>query len=122
MATLTLIRGLPGSGKSTLAKTLDAKHLEADMYFERKGHYHFDPSKLHMAHRWCRMQTEKYLRQGMNVVVSNTFIQKWEMRPYLKLAEKYDAQLIIEICRSNYGNIHDVEEATLIKMQSRWEE
>jgi len=56
MKELLLLRGLPGSGKSTLAKLLGGEHIEADMYFMKDGEYHFDGSKLKIAHEWCRNQ------------------------------------------------------------------
>lgn len=121
MQKLYLIRGLPGSGKSTLAKSINARHVEADMYFERHGKYHFQPTLLPQAHKWCKEQTENYLKKGFDVVVSNTFIQHWEMQPYKKLAKKYHVQLIVKVCENNYGNIHDVPENTIKKMKQNWE-
>ncbi len=77
--TLTLIRGLPGSGKSTLAKTFtDATHLEADMYFvDKHGDYHYDATKVRLAHNWCQEETQGALLRGESVVISNTFIRCW---------------------------------------------
>lgn len=121
MQKLYLIRGLPGSGKSTLAKSSNARHVETDMYFERKGKYCFQPTLLPQAHKWCRQQVEKHLKNGFDVVVSNTFVQQWEMKPYKVLAQKYNAELIIKVCRKNFGNIHDVPEDTLDKMKRNWE-
>lgn len=123
MQTLTLIRGLPGSGKSTLAKTLPAQHVEADMYFVGDdGVYRFNRLKLKCAHSWCQERTEQWLKAGRNVVVSNTFIQKWEMDAYRQLARRYNVKLIISICRNSYSNIHGVDEATLARMRRQWQE
>lgn len=120
---LTLIRGLPGSGKSTLAKTIEAVHLEADMYFvNEKGIYNFDPVLLAKAHYWCREKCEQLLQQGQSVVVSNTFIKQWEMDAYRALASKYKAMLKIKICSGNFKNIHNVPRNTLIKMKRGWED
>ncbi len=121
MQTLYLIRGLPGSGKSTLAKSLDAKHVETDMFFEKKGQYSFQPTLLPRAHKWCRQQVEMYLKSGFDVVVSNTFVQQWEMKPYKELAQKYNVELIIKVCRKNFGNIHNVPEDTIKRMRRNWE-
>ncbi len=109
MLTLTLIRGLPGSGKSTLAKTLKGVHLEADMYFvNSNGEYQYRPEAIGDAHQWCQNQTDYWLNQGKNVVVSNTFVKHWEMSVYKKLARKYKAKLVFFVCRESYGNIHGV--------------
>jgi predicted kinase len=120
---LTLIRGLPGSGKSTLARNLDAIHLEADQFFiQKNGVYLFKPLKLKAAHKWCQNQCEYHLKQGNNVVVSNTFVKRWELEPYLNFAKQYNANLIIKTCTEKYSSIHDVSEKTIQKMSESWEE
>ncbi|RJX72897.1 ATP-binding protein [Vibrio sinensis] len=124
---LTLIRGLPGSGKSTLAKALamdgvNTIHLEADMYFvNSQGEYHFDPSQLPNAHQWCQQQTEQGLRSKQNVVVSNTFVRRWEIVPYWRLAKQYRAQFEIIECQGDYGNIHGVDASVITTMKKRWQ-
>jgi len=120
---LTLIRGLPGSGKSTLASKLNAIHLEADQFFiQENGVYLFNQPKLKAAHKWCQNQCEYHLKQGHDVVVSNTFVRRWELEPYLKLAKQYNASLIIKTCTEKYANIHDVSENAIQKMSESWEE
>jgi predicted kinase len=124
---LILIRGISGSGKTTHAKELikenpTLSHYEADMYFYRNGKYQFDPSKLKQAHHWCKTQTENDLQNGKSVIVSNTFTQKWEMEPYIQLARKYDADIVIKKATGNYQNVHGVPDEVLEKMRSRWED
>lgn len=120
---LTLIRGLPGSGKSTLARKLDAIHLEADQFFiQENGVYQFLPHKLKDAHKWCQSQCKYHLSKGNDVVVSNTFVRRWELEPYLKLAKQYNANLVIKTCTEKYLSIHDVSEDTVRKMSESWEE
>ncbi len=122
MAILTLIRGLPGSGKSTLAKTISAKHFEADQFFEdEQGHYHFDPSKLKAAHRWCELQTERCLFHGEDVVVANTFVKLWELAPYVELAKHYAAELVVKECHGQYANVHGVPQASIERMAQEWQ-
>lgn len=119
---LTLIRGLPGSGKSTLAKTLNAVHLEADMYFiNKQGEYRFDPKRLKEAHLWCQQQCKHYLSRGENVVVANTFIEHWEMQAYRQLAKLFNARLIIKVCTGHYKNSHDVDLLSINKMKKNWQ-
>lgn len=126
MTKLTIIRGLPGSGKSTLAKKLAAEqgavHCEADMYFMNNGQYVFAPSKLRHAHKWCQDFAESNLRAGNNVIVSNTFTQKWEMKAYIDAAQSTGAEVEIITATGNYGSIHDVPTASIERMRDRWED
>jgi len=126
--TLTLIRGIPGSGKSTLAKKLVQEatdklvHLEADMFFiDNNGDYHFQPAQLSDAHQWCQQQCRLLLKQKQSVIVSNTFIMQWELKPYRQFAKKYNARLVIKTCTGNYNSIHNVPVTTLKKMKQQWQ-
>ncbi|WP_221074066.1 ATP-binding protein [Agarivorans aestuarii] len=120
---LTLIRGLPGSGKSTLAATLDAVHLEADMYFvDKQGTYNYCAEDIGLAHQWCQQQTEYHLAKGSNVVVANTFVKQWEMQVYRELADKYQAKLEVRVCSAVYPNIHGVSQETIESMRANWED
>lgn len=122
MKDLILLRGLPGSGKSTLAKRICNQHVEADMYFLQDGEYKFDASKLKQAHEWCKNQTEEYMLQGYNVVVSNTFTQEKELEPYYQLAKKYGYRVHSLIVENRHGGVneHDVPQDTLEKMKNRF--
>lgn len=122
MAKLTLIRGLPGSGKSTIAKRLaeetGACHFEADMYFMFDGYYLYDKSNIRHAHRWCQNQTLKALNSGLNVVVSNTFTELWELQAYL------DMNFPVEVLKATgtFKNKHDVPDSVIRNMNNRWED
>lgn len=121
---LYISRGIPGSGKSTFAKSLGISHIEADMYFidSETDEYKFDATKLKQAHNWCQERTEGYMLLGLNVVVSNTFTQEWEMEAYYKLAEKYGYivfSIIVEN-RHNGVNQHNVPEEVLTNMKNRF--
>lgn len=119
---LILVRGLPGSGKSTLAQSMDAVHVEADMYFIMdNGDYCFESSKLKYAHEWCLKQAKLNLRAGRNVVVSNTFVQYWELKPYLDLAEHLDVEYRIICCVGSFGSLHNIDHKTQTKMKNKWQ-
>ena len=123
MKELFLLRGLPGAGKSTLAKMICSQHVEADMFFIQDGEYKFDASKLKQAHAWCQDKTEVWMRNGYNVVVSNTFTQEWEMEAYYKSAEKYGYQVHSLVVENRHGGIneHGVPADKLEQMKNRFE-
>lgn len=120
---LILVRGIPGSGKSTFAKMICNQHVEADMYFIQDGEYKFDASKINEAHAWCQNKTEEWMKKGYNVVVSNTFTQKWEMQKYYEMAEKYGYRIYSVIMENKHNGInsHGVPEEKITQMKNRFE-
>lgn len=133
MAKLFLIRGLPGSSKSTKARQIiyDAWregdynyiHLEADMFFlDYNGVYKFDPLKIRNAHEWCFNSARIFLNQGYNVVVSNTFTQKWEYQKYIDYTKENSIPCEVIVCKGKFQNIHGVPEEVIRKMEERWED
>jgi predicted kinase len=124
--TLTLIRGLPGSGKSTLARAMcevySAEHFEADMWMVgQDGEYQFDPAKLPGCHALCQEHAEKALQEGRSVIVSNTFTRRWEMMPYIDMANRHGVRLQVITCEADFDSVHGVPAGTIAKMRERWE-
>ena len=93
--TLYLVGGLPGSGKTTVADEMMVSDTTADDFFiDRDGVYRFDSDKIPAAHAWCLQETTRHIYEGRTTVVHNTFTQRWEMEPYIQLAERLDARLL----------------------------
>ncbi|KAB5550627.1 hypothetical protein PHYPO_G00055950 [Pangasianodon hypophthalmus] len=89
---LILMRGVPGSGKSTLARQISASGpsgliLSTDDYFYQKDGYHFEPTLLGAAHDWNQNRAKKAMLNGRTpVIIDNTNVQAWEMKPYVTVA------------------------------------
>lgn len=121
---LILIRGLPGSGKSTTAKSFsdDFVHLETDMFwYDINRNYNFDISRIKEAHEWCQRVTREYLELGNDVVVSNTFTTKKELKPYFDLAKCFNIVPQVILCQNQFQNVHNVPQEALDRMKARFE-
>ena len=129
MKTLYIVRGVPGSGKSTFAKSLGGTHFEADMFFMKDGEYKLDMSKIKEAHNWCQdsVNTAMIMNNtaGLNetIVVSNTFTQEWEMKPYFEMAELHEYRVFSIILENRHGGVneHNVPEDKIEQMKNRFE-
>lgn len=122
MKTLYIIRGVPGSGKSTYAKTLGVVHYESDMYFERDGEYKFDKELLPRAHSWCFRKVREAMDKGIDVAVSNTFTQRWEMQRFIESARDRDYRVVVVECAHQFQNLHNVPDEHVDRMRRRWQE
>jgi predicted kinase len=130
MNKLILIIGWPGSGKSTMAEKIkkerpefaDANIWEADMFFvnPKNGKYNWNFENLASAHKWCQIQTENDMRDGNNVIVSNTSLRPRERKPYLLLAKKYNYEVEVITCTGEYKNIHNVPEEKVNQMKAKF--
>jgi predicted kinase len=128
MKELFLLRGLPGSGKSTLAKSLDGIHVEADQFFMVEGEYRFDASKLKEAHNNCLTRVKSYMYinsskdNSERIIVSNTFTQEWEMKPYFDMATEYGYRVYSIIVENRHGGVneHGVPSDKLEQMKNRF--
>jgi predicted kinase len=129
MKELFLLRGLPGAGKSTLANSIEAYHVEADMFFVHgvTNEYKFDASKLGKAHEWCQSVVDVCMSDKLRkIAVSNTFTMEWEMQPYFDLAEKYGYRVYSLVVENRHGesentNIHKVPKEKIDSMRERFQ-
>ena len=126
---LYIVRGIPGSGKSTFAKTLGGTHFETDNFFMVDGEYKFDVTKLKVAHEWCQNSVNTAMILNITtdlnntIVVSNTFTQEWEMKPYFDMAETYGYRVFSLIVENRHGGVnqHGVPQDKLEIMKNRFE-
>ena len=118
---IIIIRGIPGSGKTTIAKTDYPNHVlcEADQFFtDELGNYTFNYEKIKMSHKWCQDKALNALNAGNNVVVANTFTQRWEIDPYKKMG--FPMKIIK--AKGNYTSIHGVPQHIIDNMKERFED
>lgn len=130
MRVLLIFRGLPGSGKSTLANTVGFPVVAADDFFiGPDGIYHFDASQIADAHEQCQRRARRFLTNRGQVTVANTFSQRWEMEPYIRMAAEEEAELVVidlfdaglDDSALEARNQHGVPVDTIRAMRARWE-
>jgi predicted kinase len=124
---LIIVRGLPGCGKSTFAEYLSLSNNGviccADDFFIKDGEYNWNSSKLGAAHNWCKKKCEEAMKNGKDVILSNTSTKESEFKPYVVLANKYGYMVFSTIVenRHNGENIHKVPEETISRMEQRFQ-
>ncbi|XP_072191398.1 NEDD4-binding protein 2 isoform X2 [Excalfactoria chinensis] len=97
---LVLLRGVPGSGKSYLARMILEDNpggviLSTDDYFYKCGKYHYDAYCLGEAHDWNRKRAKEAFEMKISpIIIDNTNIQAWEMKPYVTLAQQFKYKVI----------------------------
>lgn len=124
MKELFILRSISGAGKSTVANMITHHVFEADQFFyDEDGNYRFDASKLGVAHETCRLNTEKAMSNGAEIIaVANTFSTEKELNPYFKLAMGYGyrAHSLIVENRHEGKDIHRVPEEVKERMRKRF--
>ncbi|XP_069495365.1 NEDD4-binding protein 2-like 1 [Ambystoma mexicanum] len=98
---LYLIRGLPGSGKTTMARQLKQTFPSAlifstdDFFINEDGTYEYNPFLLEEAHRWNQKRAKRAMKKGKSpIIIDNTNIHAWEMKPYVLMAREYSYEVI----------------------------
>jgi predicted kinase len=125
---LVLLRGLPGSGKTTLATLLAAASgavfFSIDDYFtDADGTYAFRYQDNHLAYDHCIQRTKAAMAANEPLIlVHNTFVYDWEMKPYIDLAETCGYRLHVCTVEKYHGgsNTHEVSEEQITKMATKF--
>ncbi|MDO8601036.1 MAG: ATP-binding protein [bacterium] len=127
-----IMRGVPGSGKSSIAREIahpeGVIHSTDQYFYDAKGEYRFDPSKLSEYHdknydAFCKsLELEKPV-----VVIDNTNVQRSHFERYV-IAAKARGYLVREIeapkpdpAMAAKRNIHSVSEETIRQMLAQYE-
>ncbi|KAL1023977.1 hypothetical protein UPYG_G00049780, partial [Umbra pygmaea] len=99
-ACLSPAAGSSGFGQSTLAKAILQQNphgvvFSTDDYFCRHGDYCYDPSVLGEAHEWNHNRAKEAMEASSSpVIIDNTNMQGWEMRPYVAMALKMNYKVL----------------------------
>ncbi len=94
------------------------------MFFMKDGVYGFDVTKLRDAHMWCQSMVSSWMSDNEErIVVSNTFTQEWEMKPYIEWAKDFDYKIYSLILENRHGGVneHGVPEDKVKIMKNRFE-
>ncbi|NXL83581.1 N42L1 protein, partial [Alectura lathami] len=105
--------------------------LSTDDFFARNGVYVFEPDFLEDAHKWNQKRARKAMKNGKSpVIIDNTNIHAWEMKPYVMMARENSYEVIFrepdtpwkfnvrELMRRN---IHDVPRQKIEQMKEEYE-
>lgn len=113
-----ILRAVSGSGKSTFAEFLRARDPEntvvctADDFFNQPdGTYRYDASKIHEAHRECKLKFVGALFQNTKcIIVANTNTTEKEFGAYAELAKDCGYNIVYLVLENRHGNndIHNV--------------
>ena len=124
-----LFRGVPGSGKTTLATTIlnSINCVSADDMWDYD--YTKDPigwtvDGAKKAHIKCKQKLEDLMKENRTPLgVHNTFVKKWEMEDYYKLAEVYNYKIFSIIVENRHGSksVHDVPLEKIEQMKNNFE-
>uniref|UniRef100_A0A1A8PWZ2 NEDD4 binding protein 2 n=1 Tax=Nothobranchius rachovii TaxID=451742 RepID=A0A1A8PWZ2_9TELE len=133
---LVLLRGAPGSGKSTLARAMleqnpDGVVLSTDDYFTIGGQYQFNPMILGEAHEWNHKRAIEAFQRGANpIIIDNTNMQGWEMKPYVAQALRHGYKVLFREPDTWWKNkpgelerrsIHNIPVETICRMLNGYE-
>lgn len=122
MSKLVIVRGLPGSGKSTYGFKRGFVCLEGDMLrFDGDGVYQYKPEENYAIYNKIFGLVDTLLYAGHCVTVCNTHTRMQQMDTFIKIGEVYKADIEIVEMTENYGSIHDIPDAHMVKMAAEWE-
>ena len=122
IAPMFLLRGAPGAGKTTMAERIrgcgSCFIFETDNFFVdsiNRHDYHFDSKLLGIAHWWNQGEVIRACRDcpTVPVIVANTFVHNWEIKPYLDIAKMFKRRVFVLTLRTKHDNVHNVPEKTV---------
>jgi predicted kinase len=106
-----IIRGTSGSGKTTFANLFAEPKVICtadDFFYDQKGKYNFDASKLGDAHKSCQNKFECALQDKTVklIIVANTNVRPSDYQYYVEKANEYNVKYISVILEKRHDNVN----------------
>ena len=98
MSTLYITVGLPGSGKSTYVKNFikdkEIEYLSSDSLRAVYGKSEEDQTVTPLVFGHIKRKVDEFLKDGKNVLVDATSVNRKERSDYINTAKKYGARVV----------------------------
>ena len=109
--TLYIAVGLPGSGKSTYAKNFikdkDIEYLSSDSLRAVYGKSEEDQTVTPLVFGHIKRKVDEFLKDGKNVLVDATSVNRRERSDYINTAKKYGAKVVAIVFKMDRQGLID---------------
>ena len=109
--TLYITVGLPGSGKSTYAKEFikgkEIQYLSSDSLGAVYGKDENDQSVTSIVFGHIKRKVDEFLKDGKNVLVDATSVNRKERSDYINTAKKYGAKVVAIVFKMDRQGLID---------------
>ena len=109
--TLYITVGLPGSGKSTYVKNFikdkDIEYLSSDSLRAVYGKSEEDQTVTPLVFGHIKKKVDEFLKDGKNVLVDATSVNRKERSDYINTAKKYGAKVVAIVFKMDRQGLID---------------